>query len=196
MAQIPPEIVPTSADADILSFCQKLVPGAALVLVPIQPWHKAVPGECFHNVEMFVSEHGGNRILGWRPMRWANIMVEAEAHAVWQSPDGTLVDITPLEQSSSLFLPDPDMKYIGFGHANIRQALTTSPLVAEFIELSNQLDSVRISVKPGTPYSPPFNIFQRWTQINSILHTKGIGRNTPCPCQSGLKFKKCCGRFA
>ena len=37
MAQIPPEIVPTSADADILSFCQKLVPGAALVLVPIQP---------------------------------------------------------------------------------------------------------------------------------------------------------------
>lgn len=23
---------------------------------------------------------------------------------------------------------------------------------------------------------------------------KGIGRNDPCPCGSGLKFKKCCGK--
>lgn len=23
---------------------------------------------------------------------------------------------------------------------------------------------------------------------------KGIGRNDPCPCKSGLKFKKCCGK--
>lgn len=23
---------------------------------------------------------------------------------------------------------------------------------------------------------------------------KGIGRNNPCPCGSGLKFKKCCGK--
>lgn len=22
-----------------------------------------------------------------------------------------------------------------------------------------------------------------------------VGRNEPCPCNSGLKFKKCCGRF-
>ena len=25
---------------------------------------------------------------------------------------------------------------------------------------------------------------------------KGIGRNDPCPCGSGKKYKKCCGRFA
>ena len=29
---------------------------------------------------------------------------------------------------------------------------------------------------------------------NSIVRRfRKIGRNEPCPCQSGLKFKKCCG---
>jgi preprotein translocase subunit SecA len=25
---------------------------------------------------------------------------------------------------------------------------------------------------------------------------KKIGRNAPCPCGSGLKYKKCCGKFS
>jgi len=27
-----------------------------------------------------------------------------------------------------------------------------------------------------------------------VRETRGIGRNDPCPCGSGSKFKKCCGR--
>jgi len=27
-----------------------------------------------------------------------------------------------------------------------------------------------------------------------IRREKKIGRNAPCPCGSGLKYKKCCGR--
>lgn len=27
-----------------------------------------------------------------------------------------------------------------------------------------------------------------------IRETRRIGRNDPCPCGSGLKFKRCCGR--
>lgn len=31
----------------------------------------------------------------------------------------------------------------------------------------------------------------------SVVHRTRIGRNAPCPCGSGLKFKKCCiGRAA
>lgn len=26
----------------------------------------------------------------------------------------------------------------------------------------------------------------------SVFHRTSIGRNTPCPCGSGIKFKKCC----
>jgi uncharacterized protein YecA (UPF0149 family) len=26
----------------------------------------------------------------------------------------------------------------------------------------------------------------------AVFHRTSIGRNTPCPCGSGLKFKKCC----
>jgi uncharacterized protein YchJ len=25
------------------------------------------------------------------------------------------------------------------------------------------------------------------------IHVKAVGRNAPCPCKSGRKFKKCCG---
>lgn len=27
-----------------------------------------------------------------------------------------------------------------------------------------------------------------------VRETRRLGRNDPCPCGSGLKFKKCCGR--
>ncbi len=35
----------------------------------------------------------------------------------------------------------------------------------------------------------------RCTQIHEEMREKRIGRNEPCPCGSGVKFKKCCGRM-
>ena len=32
------------------------------------------------------------------------------------------------------------------------------------------------------------------TQKASIREHRRIGRNDPCPCGSGVKFKKCCGK--
>ena len=29
----------------------------------------------------------------------------------------------------------------------------------------------------------------------AIKKDKKIGRNSPCPCKSGKKYKKCCGRY-
>lgn len=195
MAKIPHEIIPISADAEVLTFCQRLVPEAELISVPIRPWSKSRSSECFDNVERYILEYGGRRLLGWRPMRWANIMVEAEAHAIWRSPAGELLDITPCEQSTSLFLPDFNMIYNGYPHGNVRQALTDSPLVATLIDMSNQLDKLRMSVKAGEKYEVPEELFVQIARINYILHNTDVGRNSPCPCQSGLKFKKCCGRF-
>ena len=30
--------------------------------------------------------------------------------------------------------------------------------------------------------------------VGSVLVRRGPGRNDPCPCGSGKKFKKCCGK--
>ena len=29
---------------------------------------------------------------------------------------------------------------------------------------------------------------------DNIAHVEKIGRNDPCPCGSGKKYKKCCGK--
>lgn len=195
MARIPKEYIPKVADPEVLAFCNSLVPNTIPILVSICPWGKALPQECFENVARYTREYGGQRILGWRPMRWANIMVEAEAHAVWCSPTGELLDITPCEQSTSLFLPDPALEHTGYSHANVRQALTASGLVADLIDIADQLDRLRMSVKPGEPYEVPSTLVSQYKQILSVLQNTDVERNAPCPCQSGLKFKKCCGRF-
>ncbi|WP_162148159.1 SEC-C metal-binding domain-containing protein [Listeria floridensis] len=39
-----------------------------------------------------------------------------------------------------------------------------------------------------TDESPAINNLKKSTKIN-----KKIGRNEPCPCGSGIKYKKCCG---
>lgn len=31
------------------------------------------------------------------------------------------------------------------------------------------------------------------TESATIVEARRIGRNDPCPCNSGIKFKKCCG---
>ena len=56
----------------------------------------------------------------------------------------------------------------------------------ELFSLYNEYKSV-ISVWPYNGYSV--------TEYNEMQKAiKKVGRNDPCPCGSGLKYKKCCGR--
>jgi len=38
------------------------------------------------------------------------------------------------------------------------------------------------------------NMFEKRENISSPLKVQKIGRNDPCPCGSGKKYKKCCGK--
>ena len=39
--------------------------------------------------------------------------------------------------------------------------------------------------------------YQKWLPITSTrINENKVGRNDPCPCGSGKKYKKCCGRNA
>ena len=148
-----------------------------------------------------VKEQGGRQINGWTVWQWANVLIEAEAHAIWESPEEKLIDITPHDygEKEILFLRDCNMVYSGQSIGNIRLALTDSPLVAEFITISEQVEAIMCSYKPGTEI-PLVELQRRLLPLKgrsvAIMRTlnQKVGPNAPCPCQSGLKYKKCCGR--
>ena len=104
------------------------------------------------------------------------------------------IDITPHinGEREILFLRDDDMVYQGNTIASIRKALTSSQLVAEFIWLMNERDRIMCET-PGRLCSIPKPMWDRMEKIRDMLHEEVRG-NEFCPCQSGLKYKKCCGR--
>jgi len=53
--------------------------------------------------------------------------------------------------------------------------------------------SVEVSgISPGSDHSR-ISYQYRCTQIHHEIQGQRVGRNEPCPCESGLKFKNCCG---
>lgn len=70
-------------------------------------------------------------MIGWAIWEWKKVLIEAEFHAVWQRPDGTLIDITPkataigeiLDIKKILFLPDLSREYRSVSVDNIRKPL-------------------------------------------------------------------------
>lgn len=195
------ETTPIRVTDKIMELCSGIVLDAVpeYVIVKAQEW--SLPSECFPNVRKMVQEHGGQQINGWAIWQWANILVEAEAHSVWQNPEGELIDITPHDNGERqiLFLRDDSMVYSGQQIGSVRLAITGSPLGAELVDLGNKIDAVMCSYTPGTeiPLSELrrrlLPLKERREAIVRMLNQKA-GRNAPCPCQSGLKYKKCCGR--
>jgi hypothetical protein len=83
--------------------------------VPVQPGEGCSPGSCFDNVRAVVRRHGGSTQHGWRMHELAGVYVEGEFHAVWRSPEGFLVDVTPRTDglTTILFLPDSNAVWQG-----------------------------------------------------------------------------------
>lgn len=195
------ETTPNRVTDKIMELCSGIVPDAVPEYVPVAAQEWSLPSECFPNVERMVQEHGGQQVNGWAIWQWANILVEAEAHSVWQSPKGELIDITPHDNGERqiLFLRDDSMVYSAQQIGSVRLALTESPLAAEMIELSQKTEIVLSDYKPGTKI--PIEELQKRLaplatrrQLIVAQMNRNVGRNDPCPCQSGLKYKKCCGR--
>jgi SWIM/SEC-C metal-binding protein len=63
----------------------------------------------------------------------------------------------------------------------------------EILSICNRHDwEVIVGVEPGKPE----NIADLENLLNPptpLRHPVKVGRNDPCPCGSGLKYKKCCG---
>lgn len=188
------ETTPGRVTDKIMELCSRIVPDAKPEYIQVEAQGWCLPMECFPNVERMVREHGGQQVNGWAIWQWANILVEAEAHSVWRSPEGELVDITPHVNGENkiLFLRDDDVVYKGGAISSIRLGLTSSQLVAEFIWLMNEKDKI-MSRTPGRMCHIPKPLLDRIEEIEAMLH-EDVKGNEFCPCQSGLKYKKCCGR--
>jgi hypothetical protein len=180
--------------------------------VTVRPGPNCQKNECFWNVKRKVEQSGGKMQHGWTIWEWPQIMVEAEFHAIWISPDETAVDITPKDNNIQriLFLPDNSREYDfandGARVSNVREPLSAHPLVAEFIAISQELfdfeemHSIGREIHlEGRAIRTHEDLFRRKAELQlEILRVlspsrRHPGRNDLCPCGSGNKYKKCCG---
>ena len=68
----------------------------------------------------------------------------------------------------------------------------------EFVQLLSAFDnSTRLWSNNGHSPNEIFSLYEQKNispRPNQAAKKAKIGRNDPCPCGSGLKYKKCCGR--
>ena len=101
------QIVP-SADSPHVQALLTGIGAGAPVRVEKRDDHLGTYGWAADGVRARMDVDGGFIRFGWRLRAWPDMLLTAERHAVWEEPDGTLVDITPAvtEEPASLFAPD------------------------------------------------------------------------------------------
>lgn len=171
--------------------------------VPCQPISGSPINECFPLVDERVATEGGQRVLGWQIWQ-SQLLIEAEFHAVWKSPTGELVDITPksILFREILFLPDVKSEYEEKQVNNIRINLSGSSLVDEFIAVCDAVFRIenkgeRALVREISLYGTDLLAHQKLTAARPLLELmalQGDTRKSPCPCGSGKIYRICHGR--
>lgn len=134
-------ITPQEITDEIDNLCQDLVEDPVPIFLDVNPFNGAQINDCFRNVERFIRRNGGEICYGWQIWEWPDIMIEAEFHSVWISPNGDLRDITPKARGVDqiLFLEDPVRAYEGRQVNNIRRALIDNEHVHNFIDAADEI---------------------------------------------------------
>lgn len=77
-----------------------------------------------------ISHDGGSILFGWTIWEWPGVLLTAEFHAVWVSPNGDRFDITPKPQKETEIAFVPDTSYpsnFGFDERPTNRRLRTYP---------------------------------------------------------------------
>jgi len=166
---------------EIEAFCRELDPAGKPMWVAVRPSPGTSPGEDFASLKSHVTSHGGRIQFGWVIWENSGWYLEAEFHAIWISPGGEPSDILPRTDGATrlLFLPDTHRAFHGESIPSRFRALSRSPDVLAVVRDAEFHAKLRADVQ---------------TQARRARVTPGAAaRNDPCPCGSGLKYKKCCG---
>jgi hypothetical protein len=188
---------PEKITPEILEFCNRISEGTSIYL-EVQSLPTSEAKECIRNVKNYISHNGGSIQYGYRIWTWGQIMVEAELHAVWVSPDGDFVDITPADEKTVLFLPDNSITYEGVRIDNIRSALINEPIVHDLIKVLNQIYEIRLKAsesKNSNNHAFALYLIAPLAHQQEVLMKKiadkYLNPSLPCFCGSGKEYQKC-----
>ena len=192
---MPRDLLTTPADisSESLSFIKTINAEFEPFYINVKPGAGSVPNECFSNVDDYVTQHGGQKVIGWQIWEWPGIFAEAELHAVWKSAEGEYLDVTPKAESKILFLPDPKSSFTGSRVNNVRVALLETEMVSDFIAIGDAKHAIFGSLPNGTALEFwQQGIMKRLDAGTALLMTsfpKGAKPNKACPCKSGMKYQ-------
>jgi hypothetical protein len=186
---------PARIDPGVRRLIETLAPGGQATYLTVRPEPGAAVNGCFSNVQAKSARDGGRMLCGWQLWEWPQVLVEAEFHAVWLSPQGQVREITPKPhgESSVLFVPDERRGYEGRIVDNVRMALQDDQLIEHFIRVSRAivLAMADHGHTAGTPARiAPLRKAQRF--LGRSIHA-GLREHDPCLCGSGSRYRRCHG---
>lgn len=189
---------PTSITPAIRKLCAKIGSDCEPVFVPVRAEAGARRDYCYQNVEAKVTSSSGEVQHGWIIWETPGLLVEGEFHACWVSPEGELLDVSPKPdgETTILFLPDKARKWEGKFIGNVRLPLVDNAHIRGVIAENERLERLRQKYWCGDHAEIPLDELQGRAEPEGPVRVKKVGRNEPCPCGSGRKFKKCHGAIA
>jgi len=193
------ETTPIRISNKIKEFARDIDPSQEPIYLPVKPTPRSRPGMCFASVRDHASEHGGDIQHGWMIWEEPGKHLNAEFHAVWISPNDGLIDITKTVdgEETILFLPDTKRVYKNSPVENRRMLLLNNDITRAWDRREHQrqllnrkyfrhgrIDEIAVARELAA-----------WDVEESESRARSKpGRNQPCVCGSGKKFKKCCGK--
>lgn len=170
---------PRALTRTIANFCRNIEPDRQPVSIPVVPHYRAKLCDCFANTEHKIQVAGGSKQYGWIIWEWAGVLIEAEFHSVWVSPEGNLVDVTPHVNGATriVFLPDSKRVWDRKTVPNVIQPLRADPLIRELLEVVRGINRLReeyttddgAALVPARMYKP---LETRRRQICSRIESK------------------------
>lgn len=200
-------VTPAELSQELTALCQRIVPnGSSPTYVDARPLRGAPSKECFPIVDEYVQSHGGSSVIGWSLWELPTLFIEAEFHAVWQSPDGALLDIAPKAEPTDriFFLSDPARRYEGCHVNNVRMHLRQDPVVIGFLQACDEeFEFLNRGERAGQHelrlQDAEVVEYQRLQMTKEQFHFQmlplfpKVGPYSPCLCGSGRKTKWCHG---
>ena len=190
-----PETTPPRISEQIIVFCGEIDSSNESVHVPVRPSVGADFNECFRNVANHIADHAGEIQYGWIIWEKPNLWLNAEFHAVWVSPTGEFIDVTPKVdgEGSILFLPDSKRSFNGPPVENRKKLLVDNELTRRWMWGEHNVSLIKEKhYQNGAVNHESFQAERdEWLESNYSTSPK-IGRNDSCLCGSGKKFKACC----
>ncbi len=178
----------------VQDFCRRLNPNSTSVIVDIKPEEGMKVNDWKANVDAKVKADGGETLEGWAIWYQEGVIVEGEAVAIWKSPSGELVDITPREDENPqiMFLEEAGIWKDGGPVASKRMALSDSLFARVMFKMGEWRDRLRIQY--GSDDAIPEEEIKKMEAMSQRILSRDVRNWERCPCGSQKQYVKCCGK--